>query len=653
MKIELQKLRFLNFKGIRDLEVNFSQSTKIWGDNATGKTTIPDGFCWLLFGKNLEDKSWQNFSIKTLDSKGDVIPQVNHEVEGTLLIDGETLVLKRVLKEKWQKKHGEVERKHTGDTEEFFINEVPKSKGEYQLYIASLIKEDQFKLITNPLYFNSVMDWKMRRTMLFKMADITSFADIAATRKEFGPLLDIITKKSIAGYKDELKSKIKKIKDQLKDIPARIDEASRDMPEMPDTKAIDLRLSVMQEEIDGIDGNLEAINSANAGKRGRIQLLNGEILELRSKINIIKSHCNDEAFNLNAEAAKTLVSLKSDKETKELRLNRLNGSIDEITNDILKLELRAQSLRDDFIGIQSKSIDFSTVKTECPACNRPFPEGDIEEEKEKIRANINQERASSLNKIQEEGVGIKPKIIDLEKTRDGLADERAELENDISKIDTAIKIEEGKPKEHVSGDKLFSENKESAKLNQQIEEKEKEIQNITMNTADDTETQERKSSIISEMDTLKLSLGNVKIIEQKQARVKQLNEEGQRYSQEIADLEREEYLVQEFNKAYISGIEQSINLMFTTVNFRMFEGQINGGEKDDCTMLMNGVPWSDLNSAGKIQAGIEVINVISAHFGYLAPIFIDNSESIVQTPETNTQLIQLIVSGKDKKLRIE
>lgn len=650
MKIELKRLRLLNFQGLRNFEIDFSERTKIWGDNATGKSTIGNAFTWLLFGKNMLDQ--HKFTVKTLDKNNNVIPKLNHEVEGFLNVDGESLVLKRVLKEKWVKKKGELEAKYSGDTEDFFINEVPVSKGEYQTKITSLIKEDSFKLITNPLFCNSVMDWKARRKMLFSMADITSFADIAATRKEFGPLLEMITKKSIDGYKKELAAKRKNIKIQLDEIPSRVDEASRNMPEMPDIKFNEDRISVLQEELDGIDGNLEAISNANSGKIGQIQILNGDVLKLRQEINTIKSDCNDAAFNLNSEAAKTLVTLKSDKETREIRLRRLNESIDEMTTDILKLTLRAQALRDDFIGIQSKTIDFSTVKTECPSCNRPFPEGDVEEEKEKIRTNINQERADSLSKIQEEGMAIKPKVIALEKRRDELADERTEIEKDIKRIETSIKIEEAKPHEHVTGEKLIANNKEYAQLNQKITGKEKEIQGITMNSTDDTETQGKKSSITKEMDSIKLLLANVQIIEQRQARVDQLNEDGRKYAQEIADLEKTEYWIQEFNKAYITGIERSINSMFTNVRFKMFESQINGGETEVCTLISGGIPWNDLNSAGKIQSGIEVINVICSHFGYSAPIFIDNSESIINIPETNSQLIQLIVSGTDKELRI-
>jgi DNA repair protein SbcC/Rad50 len=85
----------------------------------------------------------------------------------------------------------------------------------------------------------------------------------------------------------------------------------------------------------------------------------------------------------------------------------------------------------------------------------------------------------------------------------------------------------------------------------------------------------------------------------------------------------------------------------------MFRKQINEGETEDCTLIVNGVPWDALNSGKKIQAGIDCINTINKHYGYSAPIWIDNSESITKLPETDSQLIRLIVSENHKVLTVK
>jgi hypothetical protein len=84
----------------------------------------------------------------------------------------------------------------------------------------------------------------------------------------------------------------------------------------------------------------------------------------------------------------------------------------------------------------------------------------------------------------------------------------------------------------------------------------------------------------------------------------------------------------------------------------MFSTLINGGIEEACECLVGGVPYNDVNSAGKIQAGIDIINTLSAHYSISAPIWIDNRESTNKIPATQSQIINLIVS-KDKTLTIK
>jgi hypothetical protein len=84
----------------------------------------------------------------------------------------------------------------------------------------------------------------------------------------------------------------------------------------------------------------------------------------------------------------------------------------------------------------------------------------------------------------------------------------------------------------------------------------------------------------------------------------------------------------------------------------MFELQINGGEIECCDALIDGVPFSDANTASKINAGLDIINTLCEFYQVTAPIFIDNRESIVNVIDIQSQIINLIVSEGDKKLRV-
>ena len=69
---------------------------------------------------------------------------------------------------------------------------------------------------------------------------------------------------------------------------------------------------------------------------------------------------------------------------------------------------------------------------------------------------------------------------------------------------------------------------------------------------------------------------------------------------------------------------------------------------------MVGIPYnSGLNNAAKINVGLDIINTLSKHYGVNVPVLIDNAESVVETIETDSQVIKLIVSPGDDHLRVE
>eukprot|EP01037_Dinobryon_pediforme_P011465 gene11465-11558_t len=71
------------------------------------------------------------------------------------------------------------------------------------------------------------------------------------------------------------------------------------------------------------------------------------------------------------------------------------------------------------------------------------------------------------------------------------------------------------------------------------------------------------------------------------------------------------------------------------------KGQVNGGESPTCETIYKEVPFSDLNTAGRIWAGMDIINTLSEFYGVSAPIFLDNRESVSKIPDTQSQVINL------------
>jgi len=113
------------------------------------------------------------------------------------------------------------------------------------------------------------------------------------------------------------------------------------------------------------------------------------------------------------------------------------------------------------------------------------------------------------------------------------------------------------------------------------------------------------------------------------------------------------FLIEELTRAKISMIEQSVNSKFKIVNWKLFSDLINGGLRECCEATVNGVPYSSVNQAGRIQAGIDIIDTFQAHYGAFLPIWVDGRESVIDLPETPAQTISLVVSEKHQLIEIK
>ena len=164
--------------------------------------------------------------------------------------------------------------------------------------------------------------------------------------------------------------------------------------------------------------------------------------------------------------------------------------------------------------------------------------------------------------------------------------------------------------------------------------------------------QNKKSDITKEIDNINQKLIERDTQEKTKLRIKELEDEEIELSQKIQELESQLYQIEDFTKTKVNLLEDLINSKFKVVKFRLFKMQINGGLDECCDTLVNGVPYSDVNNAHKILAGLDIIETLSKFYNTTAPIFIDNRESINELYSIDSQLISLVVT-EDPELRIE
>ena len=151
--ITIQRLTLANFKGCHSLTLDFQgRDCSIYGDNATGKTTVYDAFCWLLFGKDSSGAA--KFDIKPLDETGAVADHgAETSVEAILSVDGQEVTLKRTYFELWSKKRGNKEASFDGHSSGFYFNGLPMAKNEFSSRVAQLCDENSFRTLTDLRWF--------------------------------------------------------------------------------------------------------------------------------------------------------------------------------------------------------------------------------------------------------------------------------------------------------------------------------------------------------------------------------------------------------------------------------------------------------------------------------------------------------------------
>lgn len=648
--IIIKEIHFVNFKGFRNMTIEFNEDiTTICGRNGSGKTSIFDGFTWLLFGKDSQDR--KAFNIKTLDENGKAIPKLPHEVSAIIVVDGETIELCRRFNEKWVKRRGQIEEEFTGHEEERLYNNVPMSLKEWNEKISNICSEQVFKFITNPKYFVSQKP-DVQRAMLFRMAGELSDADIAAGNDDFSALLASLTGKTMEEYKKEIQAKKRRIKAEIEAIPERIDERKRDISALSeyDYPAIEASIKDKQDKVAKIEAemlDLSKKNEAISQKRSEAIKELGQLKERKLRLEYeIK-----EKVTADYRAA---ISKKNDIQSKisdlERNIQSLSNRRDGLKRTIEECTSYREKLIAEWKSINASAITFNENDFVCPTCKRPLDIDDIEKKQQEMTENFNLAKSSRLAENNRKGQENKKKMQEAEASIISIDGDIKKASEDIEKLKSAEEYEINLVEPDAYP--VIEGNTEYKKLSEEISSKEKALEDSSTNNVDTSYQKQELSLLKSEIDSLKRTLANRETITRNTQRIGELEAQYKEGAQELADLERIEFTMAAFNKARIEAIDKRINSMFSLVKFKMYEQQINGGEIETCEAVVNGVPYSGQNNAMQINMGIDIINAICKFEGITAPIFIDNAESVNEFISSQSQVIKLVVTT-DNELSIK
>lgn len=665
MQIKLKKLILQNFKGCKERTVDFADRTEIFGANATGKTTILDAFMWILFNK--DSASSEKFQIRPLDAAGKQVDNVEIIVEGTLDVDGKEIRLKKVQKQIWRKKRGTDVIELQGNENLYEINGYPKSEKGYKEYISDLVNEELFKLITNPQTFVS-LPWKKQREVLMRLADDVSDIEIAQSDEQFSALIPELEQASTDDIQKKYTKALNTWKKKQVEIPARIDEVFKQLVDI-DVAELELQRNYLREQIAETEHQQEDSEAAIK----EYDKYSNEILRLKGEMRAISDKANHSL-----DEARRAVQNRRDEaqrgfEESRQKIRMCDLDITRCKDSMARYEEEKKRLQDEWRAEKAKTfpeyealpvLDESDLV--CPTCGQVLPEDlkqkkifNHERDEENHRKTYEADRqAFEVNKkdalalITQKGNAA---VAAIKEKREEL--ERLETDLEQAKADSIrFNKETAEAMETLNSLPLYadlSDNQEYEALQLQVSNAEEALRN--MGTGADYRSQLRikLTGLREELSVVerKIASADNTAVEE---RIAELQEEQREVGQKVADQEKMIFLLESFIRAKMDRISESINAKFKTVSWKLFADQINGGMKETCECMVNGVPYSSLNNGHKIIAGLDIISSLSALYGVNGPVFIDNAEALndCNIPEMDSQMVLLKVSD-DEVLRVE
>ena len=650
--IKFTKLKIQNFKSISNMSVDLSNETVLRGPNGAGKTTIADAIWWTLFNKDSNGAS--NSTIKPLDAFGKEVEKLITEVTLEVTVSGLRKIFTRRQQENWVKERGSTEAIYKGNVQKLFYNESEMKTAEFSNEVNSIIDEDKFKLLTTPKYFMS-LEWKQRRESLLQMLSNSSeeqINQILKSKPEYFDLVrewttDINSNKDFNMFYDFLKSKSRQNNQELELIPARIQSLQASIDQEDDENQLNALLSGYKKELADLE------SSVSKKSTDEPQHIKDKVDKI-SQMRILSENARNSYDEQVRTKTQELMIKRSDI---QMKVERLKAQLTLESNDALslknkkaELELRRKELLEKYYEVKDEQFVKSASKTNCSLCGQQLPEEQIANHEQKEFESWSANVKKRLDEITEEGNSVKIKVASVDQQLEDInsSNKQQELNELVSRLETLVKVEE------LTFDD--GELKRSQEIDKEISKLKQEVDAYRLSDTSQSQSNvnsDRKNQLPALISDTDRRIGKLE-------QVKRNKEQIALYEKQEVELRtqktRFEVLVniaQDFEKEKNEMFEKLLSDKFGgTIQWRLFEKQINGGFKPTCDAYLNGVPYQDQSSGQKIFTGIEIIKAFQDRYEVECPVIIDNRETITLPLQINSQTISMFVDETNNELVI-
>lgn len=662
-KILIDKICLRYFKGVENKEIVLGDNINVVkGRNGIGKSTIADAISWVLFGTNQSGAT--KFGIKTKDKDGNEIEDVAHSVEISLSVQDEQegltcYVLTRTLTET-RKEDGSVTNSYT-----YKVDGEVETAGDFKKVVDAICPEEVFRLCSSPYSFTQ-MDWSEQRKRLNEMFGVPSVEDVTGGDKKYDAIKELLEKDDVDKVLKHLNYKRKEVQKSLDEVPVRLEALKNVLPKAEDWADIENRIKEKGLEIDATRKSLNTIDNGGADlirKQQNISILNldykrkrimeesaqrkmGEILKANAEA---KTACKKAV----AEAEQNIEDLKQKSKSFDVALVKCDARMNEL--DAEKADGKAK-----WKLIKARKWEWNEDDAFCPTCKQPLPEDQVQRIMEESKKAFLNNQASDLKKLGDDAARIKEEVKKCEETTEYFKTQQKATQTQLDKaeaeLEEARKAQEEQAKkeeEKVSVETLLAEKPEYKQVCDRI----KKIEAEQEKPADEGMSEEDKKlkadmekklkDLESEREVFASRLAVKAQWEKVNAQMDALQENRAQWKEQIDSLDEKIKAASDFQKRSCEVLEENVNRRFKLVRWKMFRRQLDGTDKPWCECSVDGVPYSDLNTAAKINAGLDITNTLKRHYGVDVPCVIDNAETVQEPLYEGGQQIRLTVTDDE------
>ena len=641
--VKLLKLDIENFRGIKNFVLTpDGHRITVQGANGTGKSTLMAAFLWLLTGKDAQGR--ENYNVFPLGTDGNRLSGCSPTVTATLSMpDGRTLILQRSICERWTKRRGSAETEYNGDETRYFIDEVPVSAGEYSSAIFGMFPEKLLPLLLNAAWFSEqTKDYKERRRLLLEQFGSLQPADVFTANPELSDLESMLGTHSVDEFSRICTERRKRYKDSLSALPARIDENRKQLQPMSDAGDIKNERSKLNVEIAKLQYEIEH-TTADAVQRHNQQ----ELEKVRQYLEMIPNKRRVLEASGNAgwleEHNRRVDDAARGKQNAMCRAETLAAELRVLNLERDHLAAERDRLRVEWVEVNGSVPDIAQT---CPTCGQALPAELVQEAQE----NFNVSKSERLSDIAAKGAKAAQDVETMEQ-------KAARLREDLDTCERAARaaaaaydmvIAEKPPVTQMG---LFAElDAEEKELKARAEELRQAIQ-ASAQAAEQVvqEKRQKLADMQAQSDAMTSRLAEIERNAALETRIQELEAEQRDTLHQLEEAERGLSMCEEYTRTLVTLLTERVNKHFPTVRFKLFEQQKNGGLREVCEAMVDGVPYGALNTASKMQANVEIVQAFSRAADISLPLFLDNRESVTDlTLPDEIQVINLNVSPGEK-----